>query len=130
MRRCWGCSWSVVSVIYWAEAAGNPIHQALGVVGGNMEGKEVRFGIAATALFAAITTAASCGAVIGMHDSLMPLGGLVTMFNVQLGEVIVGGVGRGILRHPDLRHPGGIYCRADGRTYAPNMSARRSRRAR
>ena len=84
-----------VSVIYWAEAAGNPIHEALGVVGGNMEGKDVRFGIAATALFAAVTTAASCGAVIGMHDSLMPMGGLVTMFNMQLGEVVVGGVGAG-----------------------------------
>ena len=84
-----------VGVIYWAEAAGNPIHQTLGIVGGNMEGKDVRFGIAATALFSAITTAASCGAVIGMHDSLMPMGGLVTMFNMQLGEVVVGGVGAG-----------------------------------
>lgn len=84
-----------VTVIYWAEAAGNPVHHALGLAGGNMEGKEVRFGLAATALFAAVTTAASCGAVIGMHDSLMPLGGLVTMFNMQLGEVIVGGVGAG-----------------------------------
>ncbi len=85
-----------VSVTYWAEAAGNPIHQALGVVGGNMEGKEVRFGIAATALFAVVTTAASCGAVIGMHDSFMPLGGLVTMFNIQLGEIVIGGVGAGL----------------------------------
>ena len=83
------------SVLYWAEAAGNPIHHALGLAGGNMEGKEVRFGIAATALFAAITTAASCGAVIGMHDSLMPLGGLVTLFDMQLGEIVVGGVGAG-----------------------------------
>ena len=82
-------------VTYWAEAAGNPFHEALGVAGGNMEGKDVRFGIAATALFAIITTAASCGAVIGMHDSFMPLGGLVTMFNMQLGEVLVGGVGAG-----------------------------------
>jgi len=85
-----------VTLTYWAEAGGNPIHQALGVVGGNMEGKEVRFGIAATALFAVITTAASCGAVIGMHDSFMPLGGLVTLFNMQLGEIIVGGVGAGL----------------------------------
>lgn len=84
-----------VTITYWAEAAGNPIHQVLGVAGGNMEGKEVRFGIAATALFATVTTAASCGAVIGMHDSFMPLGGLITMFNMQLGEVIVGGVGAG-----------------------------------
>ncbi|WP_374943076.1 potassium-transporting ATPase subunit KdpA [Sphingomonas sp.] len=84
-----------VAVTYWAEAAGNPIHHALGLVGGNMEGKEVRFGIAATALFAVVTTAASCGAVIGMHDSFMPLGGLVTMFNIQLGEIVIGGVGSG-----------------------------------
>ena len=85
-----------VTVTYWAEAAGNPIHHALGIAGGNMEGKEVRFGIAATALFAVITTAASCGAVIGMHDSFMPLAGLVTMFNMQLGEIIIGGVGAGL----------------------------------
>jgi K+-transporting ATPase ATPase A chain len=85
-----------VLVTYWAEAAGNPIHHALGVAGGNMEGKEVRFGIAATSLFAVITTAASCGAVIGMHDSFMPLAGLVTMFNMQLGEIIIGGVGAGL----------------------------------
>ncbi len=83
------------SLTYWAEASGNPIHHALGVTGGNMEGKEVRFGIAATALFAVVTTAASCGAVIGMHDSFMPLGGLITLFNMQLGEIVVGGVGAG-----------------------------------
>ena len=81
---------------YWAESAGNPLHHALGVMGGNMEGKEVRFGIAATALFAVITTAASCGAVIGMHDSFTPLGGLVAMFNIQLGEIVIGGVGSGL----------------------------------
>ena len=85
-----------VTLTYWAEATGNPVHHALGIVGGNMEGKDVRFGIAATALFAVITTAASCGAVIGMHDSFMPLGGLVTLFNMQLGEIIVGGVGAGL----------------------------------
>lgn len=85
-----------VTLAYWAEASGNPIHHALGLAGGNMEGKEVRFGIAATALFAVVTTAASCGAVIGMHDSFMPLGGLVTLFNMQLGEIIVGGVGAGL----------------------------------
>ena len=84
-----------VTLTYWAEAAGNPMHHALDVAGGNMEGKDVRFGIAATALFAVVTTAASCGAVIGMHDSFMPLAGLVTMFNMQLGEIIVGGVGAG-----------------------------------
>jgi len=85
-----------VTLTYFAEAGGNPILQAMGVAGGNMEGKDVRFGIAATVLFAVVTTAASCGAVIGMHDSFMPLGGLVTMFNMQLGEIIVGGVGAGL----------------------------------
>ncbi|MDR6846861.1 K+-transporting ATPase ATPase A chain [Sphingomonas sp. BE270] len=85
-----------VAVAYGAEAAGNPIHHALGVAGGNMEGKEVRFGIAATALFAVITTATSCGAVIGMHDSFTAIGGLVPMFNMQLGELVVGGVGSGL----------------------------------
>ncbi|MBI2735562.1 MAG: potassium-transporting ATPase subunit KdpA [Rhodospirillales bacterium] len=93
-----------VLVAYWAEAAGNPAVAKLGVdtvpsamqAGGNMEGKDVRFGIAASALFAVVTTAASCGAVNAMHDSLMPLGGLVPMFNMQLGEIIVGGVGAGL----------------------------------
>ncbi len=85
-----------VAVTYWAEAAGNPLHHALGIAGGNMEGKEVRFGIAATALFAVVTTATSCGAVIGMHDSFMPLGGLIPMFNTQLGELVIGGVGSGL----------------------------------
>ena len=85
-----------VTVCYWAEAAGNPVLHGLGVVGGNMEGKEVRFGIAASALFATITTAASCGAVNAMHDSFTALGGMVPLFNIQLGEVVVGGVGAGI----------------------------------
>ncbi len=85
-----------VGVTYWAEAAGNPIHHALGLTGGNMEGKEIRFGIVATAMFAVITTATSCGAVIGMHDSFMPLGGMVPMFMIQLGELVVGGVGSGL----------------------------------
>jgi len=84
------------SVAYWAEAAGNPILHQLGVAGGNMEGKEVRFGIAGSALFATITTAASCGAVNAMHDSFTALGGLVPLFNMQLGEVVIGGVGAGI----------------------------------
>ena len=83
-------------VAYWAEAAGNPNLHALGIGGGNMEGKEVRFGIAASALFAAVTTAASCGAVNAMHDSFTALGGLVPLFNMQLGEIVVGGVGAGI----------------------------------
>jgi K+-transporting ATPase ATPase A chain len=85
-----------VTVTYWQEAAGNPILHGLGVSGGNMEGKEVRFGIAASALFAVVTTAASCGAVNAMHDSFTPLGGLIPLFNMQLGEVVVGGVGAGI----------------------------------
>lgn len=84
-----------VAVCYWAEAAGNPLVHALGIDGGNMEGKETRFGIAASALFAVITTAASCGAVNAMHDSFTALGGLIPMINMQLGEVIVGGVGAG-----------------------------------
>jgi K+-transporting ATPase ATPase A chain len=89
---------------YWAEQSGNPILTKLGLearatemqAGGNMEGKETRFGIAATALFATITTDASCGAVIGMHDSFTPLGGLVPLFNIMTGEVIFGGVGVGL----------------------------------
>lgn len=84
-----------VAVCYWAEAAGNPLLQALGLEGANMEGKETRFGIAVSALFTVITTAASCGAVIAMHDSLMPLGGLIPLINMMLGEIIVGGVGAG-----------------------------------
>lgn len=87
---------SGVAVTYWQEAAGNPLLHRLGVGGGNMEGKEVRFGIAASALFSVVTTAASCGAVNAMLDSFTPLGGLVPLFNMQLGEVVVGGVGAGI----------------------------------
>jgi K+-transporting ATPase ATPase A chain len=85
-----------VAVCYWAEAAGNPLVQALGVEGGNMEGKETRFGVALSALFAVITTAASCGAVNAMHGSFMALGGMVPLVNMMLGEVIVGGVGAGL----------------------------------
>lgn len=92
-----------VAILYWAEAAGNPAFTAYHVdqlsgafqVGGNMEGKEVRFGIANTALFATVTTDASCGAVNAMHDSLMPLGGLMPIVNMVFGEVIFGGVGSG-----------------------------------
>ena len=84
------------SVAYWAEAAGNPNLHALGVPGGNMEGKEVRFGIAASTLFATVTTAASCGAVNAMHDSYTALGGMIPLLNIQLGEVVIGGVGAGI----------------------------------
>ena len=85
-----------VVITYWAEAAGTTGLNALGLSGGNMEGKEVRFGIVGSALFAVITTAASCGAVNAMHDSFTPLGGLIPLFNIQLGEIIVGGVGAGL----------------------------------
>ncbi|WP_442582272.1 potassium-transporting ATPase subunit KdpA [Mesorhizobium sp. ASY16-5R] len=84
-----------VVVCYWAEAAGNPLVHALGIDGGNMEGKETRFGIAMSALFAVVTTAASCGAVNAMHGSFTALGGLIPLINMELGEVIVGGVGAG-----------------------------------
>jgi K+-transporting ATPase ATPase A chain len=93
-----------VVTTYWAEARGNPIHAAHGLdlattatsPGGNMEGKEVRFGIANSALYATVTTDASCGAVNSLHDSFTPLGGLVPMVNMQLGEVVFGGVGAGL----------------------------------
>jgi K+-transporting ATPase ATPase A chain len=85
-----------VIVCYWAEAHGNDAFSALGLTGGNMEGKEVRFGIVASALFAVVTTAASCGAVNAMHDSFTALGGMIPMINIQLGEVIIGGVGAGL----------------------------------
>ena len=93
-----------VTVAYWAEARGNPLLAAAGAdqtagalpPGGNMEGKEVRFGIANTALFATATTDASCGAINGWHDSFTPLGGLVPLANIQLSEVVFGGVGAGL----------------------------------
>jgi len=85
-----------VTVAYWQEAAGNPILHSLGVPGANMEGKEVRFGAAASALFAVVTTDASCGAVNAMHDSFTALGGMIPIINIQLGEVVIGGVGAGI----------------------------------
>ncbi|HNV75626.1 MAG TPA: potassium-transporting ATPase subunit KdpA [Gemmatimonadaceae bacterium] len=93
-----------VTTAYWAESRGNPIHAERGLdlattatnPGGNMEGKEVRFGIANSALFATVTTDASCGAVNSMHDSFTPLGGLVPLVNMQLGEVVFGGVGAGL----------------------------------
>ncbi|MEG3125831.1 potassium-transporting ATPase subunit KdpA [Sphingomonas sp. GB1N7] len=84
------------SVAYWQEAAGNPVLHHIGIAGGNMEGKEVRFGIAASSLFSVVTTAASCGAVNAMHDSFTALGGMIPLINMQLGEVVVGGVGAGI----------------------------------
>ena len=104
-RHGWAV-WSAMMILFLAgalaawhyETAGNPIHQQLGITAadGNMEGKEVRFGIFNSALFATITTDASCGAVNAMHDSFTPLGGLVPLFNMQLGEIIIGGVGAGL----------------------------------
>jgi K+-transporting ATPase ATPase A chain len=85
-----------VAITYWAEASGTTGLNALGLTGGNMEGKEVRFGIVASALFAVITTAASCGAVNSMHDAFTALGGMIPLINIQLGEIIVGGVGAGL----------------------------------
>jgi K+-transporting ATPase ATPase A chain len=87
-----------VTVAYWAESRGNPIVNGMGLDPGlgNMEGKEVRFGVANSALYATVTTDASCGAVNAMHDSLTPLGGLVPLFNIQLSEVVFGGVGAGL----------------------------------
>ncbi|MGB6756850.1 MAG: potassium-transporting ATPase subunit KdpA [Xanthobacteraceae bacterium] len=99
--------WAVLSVMgvlflagtvacYAAEAHGNDALNALGLTGGNMEGKELRFGVVASSLFAAITTDASCGAVNAMHDSFTALGGMIPLINIQLGEIIVGGVGSGM----------------------------------
>jgi potassium-transporting ATPase potassium-binding subunit len=87
-----------VSVAYWSEASGNPAFARVGIdpAGGNMEGKEVRFGVVNSALWATVTTDTSCGAVNSMHDSFTPLGGMIPMINMQLGEVIYGGVGSGL----------------------------------
>jgi potassium-transporting ATPase potassium-binding subunit len=85
-----------VVVCYAAEAHGNDLLNSLGLSGGNMEGKEIRFGIVGSALFAVITTDASCGAVNAMHDSLTAIGGMIPLINIQLGEIIVGGVGAGL----------------------------------
>jgi potassium-transporting ATPase potassium-binding subunit len=84
------------SVAYWSESAGNPIVHHLGIGGGNMEGKECRFGVPASALFATVTTDTSCGAVNSMHDSFTPLGGLIPLVDMQLGEIVFGGVGSGL----------------------------------
>jgi len=86
-----------LAATYWAESAGNPAFAALGLdTTANMEGKETRFGIVGSALWAVVTTAASCGAVNAMHDSFTPLGGLVPLINMQLGEIVIGGVGAGL----------------------------------
>jgi potassium-transporting ATPase potassium-binding subunit len=104
-KHGWAVWWAMfilffsgTTVAYWAEAKGNPIHQARGiaVADGNMEGKEVRFGIANSALYATVTTDASCGAVNSMHDSFTPIGGMVPLVNMQLGELVYGGVGAGL----------------------------------
>jgi potassium-transporting ATPase potassium-binding subunit len=105
LRHGWAVFWAM-SILFlagalittWSEQSGNPIHQRLGVAAsdGNMEGKEVRFGIGDSALFATITTDASCGAVNSMHDSFTPIGGSVPLVNIMLGEVIFGGVGAGM----------------------------------
>jgi potassium-transporting ATPase potassium-binding subunit len=87
---------SGVIVCYAAEAQGTSTLDMLGLTGGNMEGKEVRFGIVASALFAVITTAASCGAVNAMHDSFTAIGGMIPLINIELGEIIIGGVGAGL----------------------------------
>ena len=104
-RHGWAV-WAAMMVLFvggalacwWAEARGNPIHHHIGLLpsDGNMEGKEVRFGVFNSSLFATITTAASCGAVNAMHDSFTPLGGLVPLFMIELGEVVIGGVGAGL----------------------------------
>jgi K+-transporting ATPase ATPase A chain len=104
-RHGWAVFWAMALlfligafVVTFAEGRGNPIHQRLGVAaaGGNMEGKEVRFGIGDSSLFAVVTTDASCGAVNAMHDSFTPLGGSVPLLNIMLGEVVFGGVGAGM----------------------------------
>jgi len=104
-RHGWAVFWTMALLFIagallagWAEFHGNPIHHNLGVAAaqGNMEGKEVRFGPGDSALFATITTDASCGAVNSWHDSFTPIGGLVPLVNIQLGEVIFGGVGAGL----------------------------------
>ncbi|MES2706642.1 MAG: potassium-transporting ATPase subunit KdpA [Verrucomicrobiota bacterium] len=104
-RHGWAVWWAMIILFtgatvfcWWAEARGNPIHQSLGLIAGdgNMEGKEVRFGIFNSSLFATITTSASCGAVNAMHDSFTALGGLVPLFMMELGEVVIGGVGAGL----------------------------------
>jgi len=89
---------TAAGVAYWAESAGNPLLTSLGLdpSGGNMEGKEVRFGMSMSALYAAVTTGLSCGAVNAMHDSLTPIGGMVPLFLIHLGEILPGGVGSGL----------------------------------
>ena len=121
------CSCRSSGIAVHSEQQGNPLHRRSWASirrasalqpGGNMEGKEARFGIAASALFATVTTATSCGAVNAMHDSFTPLGGFVPLFNMQLGEVVFGGVGTGLYSHADLRHRRRLHRRADDRPHA------------
>jgi len=104
-RQGWAIFWAMallfmagVATAYWSEAHANPAAHGLFIdqAAGNMEGKEVRFGIANSALFATVTTDTSCGAVNSMHDSFNPLGGMVPLLNIKLGEIIFGGVGSGL----------------------------------
>jgi K+-transporting ATPase ATPase A chain len=105
LRHGWAVFWAMAILFLaaafiatWAEQRGNPIHQRMGVerAAGNMEGKEVRFGIGDSSLFAAVTTDASCGAVNSMHDSFTPIGGSIPLLNMMLGEIVFGGVGAGL----------------------------------
>ena len=113
----------LLGLAVWSEVNGNPAFTPLGIdqtptalqPGGNMEGKEVRFGAVQSAFFSVVTTVTSCGAVNSMHDSFMPLGGFVQMFDIQLGEIVFGGVGSGPVLHAHLRHPRDVHRRADGR---------------
>ena len=113
-----------VLVAYAAESRGNPLLAGVHTQttdtqpGGNMEGKEVRFGIANSALFATVTTDASCGAVNNVHDSMTPLGGMIPLINIMLGEIVYRGSGRGFVRDAGVRDSGGVYRRADGGTHA------------
>jgi K+-transporting ATPase ATPase A chain len=116
-------------ITYWQEAQGASALTHGGLSGGNMEGKEVRFGIAASALFAAVTTAASCGAVNAMHDSFTAIGGMIPLFNMQLGEIVIGGVGAGIYGFLLLCHSCGLCGRADGRAH-PGICRQEDRGAR
>jgi len=123
-----------VLTCYWAESQPNPLlhgvdqHVSVEQAGGNMEGKEVRIGIANSALFATVTTGASCGAVNAMHDSFMPLGGMVPMINILLGEIVFGGVGAGLHApaHATVRCALGHHVqRADHHLVNSSRAARR-----
>ncbi len=128
----------LLGLVEYSEQAGNPLIAHLGVdqtasalqSGGNMEGKETRFGIGASTLFATVATGTSTGAVDSAHDSYTPLGGFVPLFQMQLGEVVFGGVGTRAVLHPGVRHRRGIHRRPHDRSHTPNTWARRSRPSR